>query len=189
MRYIIGLLLGIGLIVLTFILIIRAFSGGDNTPKTPKTALTDYATTETITRYTIDGPEISEAQHVRVRITVGKDQVLYEQVQGYEGKLIQSKTYPSNVQAYSTFLRALDLAGYTQANKTASDDERGYCPTGQRYIYEIIDGGDTKQRLWSTSCSAKQGTFLGQTSTVRFLFQKQVPDYTNLTSKIRLSGS
>lgn len=188
MRYIIGLLLGIGLIVLTFILIFRAFSG-DDAPQAPQTVLTDYATSSAVMRYTIDGTINSEQRHNRVRITVGKDQVLFEQIQGYEGRLIQAKTYPTNVQAYSTFLRALDLAGYTSVRPDVDDDERGYCPAGQRQIYEIIDGGETIQRLWSTSCSVEQGSFSGNRSTVRTLFQRQVPDYTSLMKGVRLSGS
>lgn len=185
MRYFIGLLLGIGLIVLTFILIFRAFSG-DNTPLEQGVNLNDYATTNAVVRYTIDGQINSDQTHNRVRITVSKDTVLFEQIQGYEGKLIQSKTFPNNTQAYGTFLRALDLAGFDDGNKEFDDDERGYCPSGRRYVYEAIDGGDTVLRWWSTSCSRNVGNFLGDSGTVRNLFQRQVPDYNKLTTKVRL---
>jgi hypothetical protein len=185
MRYVVGLLLGIGLIVLTFILIFRAFSGGSS-PQQQAIDLNDYSTTNAIMRFTIDGEVNSDQTHNRIRITVSKDTVLYEQIQGYEGKLIQSKTYPNNTQSYATFLRSLDLAGYTSGNKSFDDDERGYCPNGRRYIYEGIDGGDTIIRWWSTSCSRKVGSFLGTSSTVRTLFQRQVPDYSKLSSGVRL---
>lgn len=186
MRYIIGLLLGIGLIVLTFILIFRAFSGGGNEQETKQLNLMDYANSGAVVRYTIDGQVNAASLHNRIRVTVSKDQVLFEQIQGYEGKLVQTKTYPSDVQAFSTFLRSLQIAGYTNGNKEFDDDERGYCPLGQRYIYEAIDGGDTLQRWWSTSCSTEIGSFKGQASTIRTLFQRQVPEYTNLTRTIRL---
>ncbi len=189
MRYIVGLLLGIGLIVLTFILIFRAFSGGDDTPQAPAISLPSYANTNAVMRFTIDGAIVSQQNHSRIRITVSKDTVLYEQIQGYEGTLVQSKTYPTNTQAYGTFLRALDLAGYENGNKEVDDDERGYCPNGRRYIYEALDGSDTILRWWSTSCSNDQGSFLGGSSTVRTLFQKQVPDYNDLTRTVKLSGS
>lgn len=185
MRYFVGLLLGIGLIVLTFILIFKAFSGG-NTPKEQSINLNDYATTNAIVRLTIEGQINSDQIHNRVRISVSKDTVLYEQIQGYEGKLIQDKTYPNNTQAYGTFLRALDLAGFDKGNKNFDDDERGYCPSGRRYIYEAIDGGDTVLRWWSTSCGKSVGNFLGSSSTVQSLFQRQVPDYNKLTNKVRL---
>jgi hypothetical protein len=185
MRYIIGLLLGIGLIVLTFILIFRAFSGND-APTQKAIDLNDYSTTNAIMRYTIDGQINSDQTHNRIRITVSKDTVLFEQIQGYEGKLIQSKNYPNNVQSYATFLRALQIAGYTNGNEDFDDDERGYCATGRRYIYEGIEGGDTIVRWWSSSCSRNIGNFLGNSSTVRLLFQRQVPDYNNLDDGIRL---
>lgn len=187
MRYIIGLLLGIGLIVLTFILIFRAFSG-DDAPRQRAIDLNDYANSTAVMRLTIDGDINSEQEHNRVRITVSRDQVLFEHVQGYEGKLAQSNTYPSNNQAYATFLRALQLAGYTNGNPDdpEGEDERGYCPRGQRYIYEAVDGGEEIFRWWSTSCSADQGNFTGSPSTVRSLFQRQVPDYNERVRSIDL---
>jgi hypothetical protein len=188
MRYIVGLLLGIGLIVLTFILIFRAFSG-DDTPQAPAVSLPDYATSNAVMRYTIDGPVVSQQEHNRIRVTVSKDTVLLEQIQGYEGTLVQSKTYPTNTQAYGTFLRALDLAGFDDGNKEIDDDERGYCPNGRRYIYEAIDGSDSVLRWWATSCSADQGSFLGNDGTIRRLFQNQVPYYNELTRNIRMSSS
>lgn len=189
MRYIVGLLLGIGLIVLTFILIFRAFSGGNDTPETPAINLPSYANTNTVMRYTIDGAIVSQQNHSRIRITVSKDTVLYEQIQGYEGTLVQSKTYPTNTQAYATFLRALDIAGFDDGNKEITKDERGYCPSGKRYIYEALDGSESVLRWWGTSCSNDQGSFLGRDSTVRTLFQKQVPDYNDLSRTVKLSGS
>lgn len=185
MRYIVGLLLGIGLIVLTFILIFKAFSGSD-TPKTPQIDLNSYATTAAVMRFTIDGPIVADSQHERVRITVGSDQVLFEEIQGYQGRIKQSKTYPNNVDAYTTFLHALTLAGYTQGNPEGVKDERGYCPTGRRYIYEGLSGGDNILRWWSDSCIIKEGNFLGKASVVQTLFTRQVPDYPVLTSHVAL---
>jgi len=186
MRYIVGLLLGIGLIVLTFILIFKAFSGGGDTPQDKAINLNDYATTSAIVRYTVDGVTNSDQIHNKIRITVSKDTVLYEQIQGYEGKLVNSKTYPNNSQSYGTFLRALDLAGFQNGNKSFDDDERGYCPSGKRYIYEAIDGGDTLSRWWSSSCSKSIGSLKGNASTIRNLFQRQVPDYSKVTIGVKL---
>jgi len=186
MRYVIGLLLGIGLIVLTFVLIFRAFSGGDEKPNQQAIRMEDYANTNTVVRYTIDGQVNQNEIHSRVRVTVGKDQVMFEQIQGYEGKLVQTKTYPSNPQAYAAFLRSLGLAGYTKGDASVDKDERGYCPLGRRYLYEIVDGGNQIQRLWSTSCNATEGSYKGgRASVIRTLYQRQVPDWGTLTSKIQ----
>ena len=185
MRYIIGLLLGIGLIVLTFILIFRAFSGGSDAPKEQAINLSDYATSSAIVRFTTDGSTVADTNHNRIRVTVSKDKVLFEQVQGYEGKLVQTKEYPNNTQAYATFLRALELAKFDTGNLKIDKDERGYCPRGQRFIYEAIDGGDTLFRWWSTSCDKSQGSYQGA-SVVRSLFQSQVPDYNKLSTGVKL---
>lgn len=186
MRYIVGLLLGIGLIVLTFILIFKAFSGGGSSQQNKATDLNDYATTNAIVRYTVDGVTNSDQIHNKIRITVSKDTVLYEQIQGYEGKLVNSKSYENNTQSYANFLRALQIAGYTTGDKNFDDDERGYCPNGRRYIYEAIDGGDTLVRWWSTSCSQSIGNFEGNNATVRDLFRRQVPDYSKLTTGVKI---
>lgn len=186
MRYIAGLLLGIGLIVLTFVLIFRALGGGGGSSERERQInLNDYATTNAVMRWTQDGAINSEERHARVRISVTKDQVTFEQIQGYQGKLVQTKTFPSNPQAYGTFLRALTLAGFTNARPNVTDDERGYCPQGRRFIYEIVNGGDEVKRTWSTSCSRDQGSFNGSADTVRSLFQKQVPDYDRIVSNIK----
>lgn len=177
MRYILGFLIGIGLIVLTFILIFKAFSGGDSAPK--KIDLNSYADTGAVMRLTIDGPVKSNEEHKRLRITVSRDQVLYEEIQGYQGTLKVSQTYPSNPEAYAAFLHSLTIAGFTKGlvGDDAPKDERGYCPLGNRYIYEASSAGENFIRWWSTSCSSSQGTFRGQSGVIRSLFKQQVPDY------------
>jgi hypothetical protein len=111
---------------------------------------------------------------------------LFEQIQGYEGKLVQTKEYANNVQAFATFLRALEIARFDTGDTTVDKDERGYCPRGNRFIYEAVDGGDTLFRWWGTSCSSAQGSYKGAT-VVRTLFQSQVPDYNKLMSGVSLN--
>lgn len=185
MRYIMGLLLGIGLIVLTFILIFKAFSGSD-TPKTQQIDLNSYATTNAVMRLTMEGPIVADSKFSRVRITVGSDQVLYEQLQGYEGNVVNSKTYPSNPEAYANFLHALTLQNFTKGDATKPKDSRGYCPQGRRYTYEALSGGDNIFRWWNDSCTVNDGSFLGSGQVVRQLFVSQVPDYYTLTRNVSL---
>jgi hypothetical protein len=181
MRYIVGFLIGIGLIVLTFILIIRIFSGGGDTEQPRKIDLNSYATTDTVMRLTMDGPIVADARHQQLRITVGRDNVLYERFQGYQGDVIDSRQYPNNPDAYAEFLHALTVAGYANGNPNAQKDERGYCPTGYRFVYEAIGDGENIVRWWNTSCGAKQGNFNGNGASVRELFKRQVPDYREVT--------
>src|SRR5689334_301297 len=138
MRYILGFLVAIALIIGVFVLIARGFGG-----KQPQvqTQLIDYAKTETVMRMTIEGPVNADQKHRSVTVTVGRSDNTLELKQGYEGTVLQSKTYASNEDAYATFLRALDLQGYTKGDpQTAREDSRGFCPTGKVYIFEIITG-------------------------------------------------
>jgi hypothetical protein len=175
MKYFLGFLASVGLIVFVFILIVRGFNG--NSKKVTTTPLTDYANSSVEMQYTIDGPVNADQDHKSVRITVGQNEVVIETLKGYDQTVGQTQTFDNNQTSYSTFLRALDIAGYSKGNTDSSKkDERGYCPTGTRYSYDIIDGSDTKQHFWSASCSSP-GTFKGNMSQVRVLFQAQIPNY------------
>lgn len=185
MRYFLGFLVAIGLIVLVFILIIRGLTGGPKQSNV-QTLLTDYSKTETVMRITVDGAVNADQQHRKVRITVGRDENVLETLRGYQDEVIETKTYPNNEESYYTFLRAIQLQGYTKGiDDPERADERGQCPTGKRYIFEIVTGNATVQRFWKTSCGP--GTFNGNSGTIRLLFQKQVPDYSKMTRGLGLN--
>jgi hypothetical protein len=75
-------------------------------------------------------------------------------------------------------LAALQNNGYTKPRIATRDvNPIGACPAGKRYNYDIIDGGDVKQSLWSTSCGNIKGTFAGNANNVQNLFEAQVPNY------------
>lgn len=187
MRYFLGFLVAIGLIVLVFILVLHGFSGGNKNKATKtQTALVDYATTNTTMQLTMDGPITADQKHQGIRISVGRSESKIELYQGYQNDVTLTKTYANNQDGYAQFLRALDLAGYTKKNTDASRrDERGVCATGKRYIYEIMGSGDT-QRTWSSSCSNGQGSFIGNGPQVRTLFEQQIPEYSQLTTNTGL---
>lgn len=175
MKYFFGFLASIGLIVFVFILIIRGFSGGGSKKNVPA-PLTDYTNTSVQMQYTIDGVINADQEHQALRITVDQNEAKIEVLRGYTPAIADTKTYPSNSDAYGAFLRALDVAGYTKGNSDSSKkDERGYCPNGFRYSFDIIDGSSTKQHYWTTSCGG--GTSKGNSNVIRSLFQQQIPDY------------
>ncbi len=183
MKYIIGFLVSIGLLILVFVLIFRG--GGDDTPQNQPAQLVTYATTDTTVRLIQDYPVTANQTHHELVTTVGRDQVTFTVENGYEGQVLRSQNYANNETAYANFLRALQVAGYNNGTSDADKrDERGYCPTGYRYIYEIINGsGNVTQRYWSTSCG-NIGNFKGKTDTIRSLYRSQVPDYNKLTSNL-----
>jgi hypothetical protein len=172
MRYFLGFLAAIGLIVVVFILILRGFS--DRTPAA-QIELLDYVKTDTAVQLTVDGPVTAEQTHQRYRITVDRYFSSIETMQGYEGKRTDFRTYPSNETAYANFLRSLELVGFIKGNTDPlRADERGQCPDGSRYIYEIVSDNRKIQRFWSTSCG--RGTYGGNAAQTRQLFLRQIPE-------------
>lgn len=188
MKYFLGFIASIGLIILVFVLILRGFSGGNKNEQIVK-PLVEYANTSTQVRLTVDGPIVSEQEHQAYRITVGKDGNQIETLQGYQYLPIETKTYDNNQESYANFLRALDMAGFTKGNaKSQNKDERGICPNGSRLIMEILKGTQREQRYWTTSCGG--GNFRGNSANIRQLFNKQIPqsDFGKMTGRLRLGS-
>lgn len=186
MRYFIGFLVTIGLII---VLIVLLFSGhGEKSKPLPQAKLLpDYASTDAVARLTIDGKINANEDHDAVRITVGKNDVTYQHIQGYEGTVVDEQTFTNNENAYSNFLFALGREGFTNGNKNSGivGEEKGQCPLLKRYVFELIgsDGHDVL-RYWATDCG-KPRTYYGNLYQTVQLFQLQVPNYTNLTQNIR----
>jgi len=183
MRYIVGFLIMLGLVIL---LIILLFSGGSK-PKPPTAKTLDtYAGTNAQAILTIDGPINGASLHNQVRITVDRDNVVYEQIKGYDGDVVKMQSFSSTQNAYTSFLFALAHAGFTRGSldKTLKN-ESGYCPFGDRYIFEVNQDAKTIERFWATSCG-KPKSYLGNVAATLSLFQAQVPGYNDLTGDLDL---
>jgi hypothetical protein len=185
MRYLIGLLVTIAVII--FIIIRLLSGGGSPAPGAKPSDLVSLADTDSTVRLTLSNPVQAASTHREIQISVGREATDFVLYKGYSGDVVRSKTYDMNRAAYSDFLHALQVSGqYTKGNDDpAFADEHGYCATGDRYVYEIIDGdGNVSQHYWSTTCGQK--TFRGNEDNVQKLFQLQVPDYFELTSDVEL---
>jgi len=182
MRYFIAFLVTMGLI---FLLVFLLF-GGSSKPKVlpiHKT-LHSYALTDAQVQLTIDGPINAVQNHQEVQITVDRNNVTYEQLQGYDGNVVNMQTYDNTENAYTVFLFALARAGFTQgSNDPTLSDERGFCPLGDRYIFQLMQDGNTIERYWATNCGSPK-TYLGLLNVTLSLFQAQVPNYSKLTGDI-----
>lgn len=177
MRYIIGFFITIGLIIILIVMLVSG--GGDKKTAVPKTSKSffSYTNTSAQVRLTADGPINYDGSHRQVQISASKDEVVYNQIDGYTGHVVKSERHPNNQAAFSNFLHALYHSGFTLGDTNpALQDERGYCPQGNRYVYELIQNGKSLERFWSTSCD-KPKTYLGHASTTIELFQAQVPNY------------
>jgi hypothetical protein len=183
MRYFLGFILAVALIVAVFILILRGLGGGHAPLVNP---LTDYAETETVMRMIEEGPINVDQNHRSLSVVVGRSNSSIDLVQGYEGHVLDTKSYASNEAGYAKFLRALQLSGYTKGDIDPNkEDSRGVCPLGNVYTFEIVTGASTVQRFWTTSCGG--GTFKGNLKVVKQLFRAQIPDYFNLIRGTQLN--
>lgn len=181
MRFIIGVLIAIGLVVLIIVLIL---SGGGPSPQKP--SLISYANTSTVVRMTIDGAVVADQNHREIEVTVGQNSSSLQIIAGYQDHVIKTKSYSNNESSYNVFLHALQLAGYTNGDDSASlKDDLGVCPLGDRFIFTIQNGSDQIQRYWTTNCNGG-GSFKGNTDLVITLFQRQIPDYSSLTENVAL---
>ena len=183
MRYFVAFLITMGLI---FLLVVLLFGGGGK-PKAPLTVKTlhSYASTDAEVQMTIDGPVNANQNHQQVRVTVGRDNVSFEQLQGYDGNVTNMQDFANTQNAYTVFLFSLARGGFSQGNNDPSlSDERGFCPLGDRYIFELIQDGRDIERYWATSCGNK--TYLGAFDLTVNLFKAQVPNYDKLAQNFTL---
>jgi|SRR5665213_2151955 len=183
MRYFIAFFITMGLI---FLLVVLLFGGGKSkTPPTVKT-LASYASTNAEAQLTIDGPINANQNHQQVQINVGRDDVTLEQLQGYDGDVTSMQNYANTQNAYANFLLALAHAGFTLGNNDPkSADERGFCPLGDRYVFQLTQDGKDIERYWATSCGSPK-TYLGALDLTISLFKAQVPNYGKQTQNFIL---
>ena len=185
-KRILAVLIGLGILVLIFVLVIKAFSGS-STPAPKSTDLVTYANTDASTVLYVDGPINYDGDHRTLKIFVSQKQIGLDVIDGYQGNVVEGRRYVNNEQSYAIFLKALQHLSFTKGLDTPGlQDERGYCATGNRYIYQFLPSDDKAFRYWSTSCG--QGTFKGNPTGVRNLFYKQIPakDFNTLVSGVPL---
>lgn len=183
MRYFVGFLLTIGLIVL---LIIMLFSGSERPQAPSEKPLSSYASTNALAILTLDGPINAPDNHDTVRITVGRDQVTYEQIKGYDNDVVKEKTFSNSENSFEVFLSALARSGFRDGSADPNlRNEKGACPTGSRYIYELIEDGRQIQRYWSSTCDMPH-SFQGQPELVQTIFREQIPGFDDLVQDLSI---
>jgi hypothetical protein len=183
MRFFLAILATIGLFILIFWLVFHTSSSSSTLPKALK--LTNYATTDATVTFEIDGPINYDTAHRSIVITIGQNQNVVQVLEGYQGGVLDSATYPDNEPAFDEFLSALNYADFTTAHKSTVSSPTGTCALGNRYYFQVNENGNSLQNLWSTSCGG-EGTFNGNLPTIETLFQAQIPNYDTITAGVGL---
>lgn len=183
MKYFLGALGGLLVIILLVVLIV---GGGDNNnvPADEVKRLTDYAPESSETMYTIGGPISAEETHRQVRITVTNAQRTIEVIDGYNGNVLRTETYPNTTASYEAFLAAIEQVGFSKTRRSDMSFT-SVCPTGRRYSYALNNGDEKVVDTWSATC--ERGTFGGKTNATERLFQAQIPDYQEVTRDVRFA--
>ncbi len=131
-------------------------------------------------RVTVRGPIVADEEFTTTRITISPNSRVYEKYSGYLDKIQKSKTYANNMKAYEEFVYALDKAAFTKPGKSkpgsSAEDVRGICATGKVYDYEVMDGGQSVYRAWTSTCKGSPGTFGASIRQVTDLFIQQLPE-------------
>lgn len=174
----------------------RALFGGGASPspsQTPPVNTGKQALTSTLAdrsvRMTARGPLVADENFHGYSITVSPDKRVMTTYVGYGGKQVDSSDLGNTTAAYEQFVYALDKAKLMEGTPLSggADDTRGLCATGNLYEFEVRQGDNTIQRLWTSTCKGAPGSLKANLSQVSNLFKQQIPDFSKLAGKIRLS--
>ena len=178
-----------GLILLIVIGSILIFGGGSKKAAPNSNALkplVDYAQTGSNVTMTIDGRINGDDIHRAIRITVDENQRTLDIIQGYSGTVIDQHAFANTKDAYNVFMHAINNSGFLLARKGITSDSTGQCPTGERFIFTLNQGGGTLATRWTSDCGTKVGNLAGDAPTLEELFQNQITGYNDLTANVQL---
>lgn len=173
----------------------RAFFGGegDSSPSpspvnSGKQALTT-TTADRSVRLSVRGPIVAQENFHSYSISVSPDSRTMTTYEGYLGEQIDTSQLDNNVQAYEQFVNALDRANMMEGTPLTGDanDTAGVCATGNLYMFEVLQATNVVRSLWTTTCKGSAGSLKANRQQLQNLFKAQIPDFTKLASKIRLS--
>lgn len=184
-RPILAGLVGIGLVILVIVLIVKLVGGGSSTAL-KQVDVTKYDSDPNASVVMLaDGPTRYDGEHFQLKITVTPISNEIDVIQGYEGTVTQTQSYPNNASAFAVFLQTLQHEGFSKG-RVDHIDYRGYCPTGERFSFSLAG---TKDDFTYTSTSCGQGNFQGQRDVILELFRRQIPtkDYNTYTNNIGFS--
>lgn len=171
----------------------RTIFSGQSAPTAPQTSAEDLSLTSTLAdrsvRMSVRGPIVADENFHSYTIAISPSSRNLTTKSGYMGNELDNNNLPNTVRSYEEFVYALDQAGLMDGTPFTGDedDTRGLCANGYLYTFEQRKGNDTIKRLWTTTCTKPKGSLKATLSTVRRLFQQQIPDYSKLLSKIDFS--
>lgn len=186
MKYILGVIAVI-LVALVAIAMVTRPRQPDPQEGDRQIVLGEEAREGTSVSLTTQGKLVGQTERRAIRIKVTQTERRVEILTGYEEAVERAHTFSNTQAAYENFLIALEELGFSRKRENISrDDERGACPTGRTYVYELKEFSQQRLRLWNSSCGSKSGTLGGNGSSVRKVFEAQIPDYRKVVKGVKL---
>lgn len=174
-----GLIIGSVIFILVvgaiFFAITGGFFGGSDESVDNEARITDIFDGRSV-RMTVEGPIVANEIRESYRITVGVNTRNIEAYKGYDFELVGSRQFSNNRAAYTDFVYALSRAGFNDKRRVSQSaaDERGVCPKGKTYSFELLDDGRLLSRSWTTTCSDSRGTLDANGKILKDLFDRQI---------------
>ena len=155
----------------------------------PTAALIDTSADRSVS-LVASGPIVANENFRSYQILVSPSNrklILYE---GYLGRVVDSIDLDNNVNAYTQFVNALNLAGLTAAKipDDLKDNRQGVCATGEYYQFDLNKNYDKDlvARYWTSTCSGSQGTLKADAKQIIDLFVVQIPDARTILKDINV---
>jgi hypothetical protein len=186
------LLIIIAIAIAALVSVGRAIFGGNTaTPAqidTSEQTLLNTSVTHAV-RMTVRGPIVADENFRSYQITISPTSRSLVTYSGYLDQLIDSKQLSNNTEAYTQLVYALNRANMVDgaALTGTQDDMRGVCATGNVYMFETLDSGNSVKDLWTSTCSGSKGSFKANVPQVQNLFLQQIPDSSDLLNVIGLN--
>ncbi len=172
----------------------RAMFGGDSSTTSTtepvnngKAALTQ-TTADRSVRMTVRGPIVASENFNSYTITVTPSSRTMTTYVGYVGQQINTEQLSNDTQAYTQFVSALSRANLMEGTPFTGDADNtsGICATGNVYQFEVLQGDNTVQDLWTSTCKGSPGSLKASLAQVVSLFRAQIPSYAKLTAQLNV---
>lgn len=169
------------------------FSGsgqGSEAPvNTAQQALTSTLADRSV-RMTVRGPIVAEEQFNSYVVSISPSTRAMTTYVGYMGQQIASEQLPNNTQAYEQFVYALDRAKLAEGTPLTGEanDTRGICATGLVYEFDVMQGENSVQKLWTSTCDGSKGSLSASVQQVSRLFRLQIPSFSQIVRGLKMNS-
>lgn len=178
----------IGLVALARVLFFSGSSASEHVANNANQEALLDTTDGSAVSMTVRGPIVASENFRSYTIFVSptsRDMTTYT---GYLDTVLQQENLANNTAAYDQFVHALDKANMSEG-KQLSDEQNnvlGICATGKVYEFAVLKNGEATQTLWTSTCSGSPGSLKANASQLSSLFQKQIPNASELLNGLSL---